>query len=58
MTRDEIYEQLNEQRHFLLRRECTPRIMSESGVDALLDALITIQHSEALEILEEEANGH
>lgn len=46
MTRDEIYEQLNEARYYLMRRECTPRVLSESGVDALLDQLIEIQREE------------
>ncbi len=54
MTREQIYEQLNEQIPFLRRRECTPRIME--ATDALLDMLVEIQHSEALVILEEEAN--
>jgi hypothetical protein len=56
MNRDEIYAELNEKRYEIARRDCTSRVMSESGVDALLDQLIEIQHAEALEMLEEEAN--
>lgn len=44
--RERIYEGLNEARFYLMRRECTPRVMSESGVDALLDELILIQEQE------------
>jgi hypothetical protein len=55
MDRAEIYSQLNEERICLKRRECTPRVMA--ATDLLLDQLIEIQHAEALEILEEEANG-
>ncbi len=43
-TREEIYEQLNEQIPFLRRRECTPRIME--ATDLLLDQLIIIQREE------------
>lgn len=46
MDRAEIYEQLNEKRYEIARRCCTPRVMSESGVDALLDALLEIQRQE------------
>lgn len=49
MNRESIYEQLTEAIPYLQRRECTPRVMSESGVDALLDELIEIQHTEELE---------
>lgn len=57
MERSEIYEGLNEAIPYLKRRKCTPRVMSESGVDALLDMLVEIQHAEGLEQLEREANG-
>lgn len=56
MTREEIYEQLREQIPILQRRECTRRVME--ATDYLLDQLIELQHVEALEILEEEANGN
>lgn len=58
MERGEIYEGLNEAIPYLKRRKCTPRVMSESGVDALLDKLIEIQHAEGIELLEQEANGN
>lgn len=54
MNRDEIYRELNEERYFLQRHEGTPRIMMRTNF--LLDQLLEIQHQEALEILEEEAN--
>lgn len=45
MTRIEIYEQLNELRFEIARRDCTPRVMQP--VDFLLDQLLEIQYSEA-----------
>jgi hypothetical protein len=45
-TREQIYEGLQECIPYLKRRECTPRVMSESGVDFLLDRLILIQQGE------------
>jgi hypothetical protein len=56
-SREEIYAELNEKRFEIARRDCTPRVMSESGVDALLDRLIEIQTEEALQLLEDEANN-
>jgi len=49
MNREQIYEQLNEMRHEIARREYTPRVMQP--VDFLLDQLIEIQHDDALELL-------
>lgn len=46
MEREEIYQRLNEQIPNIQRRKCTPRVMSESGVDALLDQLIILQKEE------------
>lgn len=57
MTRNEIYQALREQIPHLSRREATQRVFEESGVNMLLDQLIELQHAEALEILEEEANA-
>lgn len=54
MNRTEIYQQLNECIPELKRRDCTPRVLSESGVDTLLDSLIEIQHDEALDLLLDE----
>ncbi len=47
MHKAEIYEQLFETIPYLQRHEATPRIMSESGVDALLDSLIELNKVEA-----------
>lgn len=54
MNRDDIYEQLNEQRVFIMRHECTARIMA--ATDVLLDQLLEVQYAEAFELLQEEAN--
>lgn len=45
-TREVIYVGLEERIPHLKRRECTPRVMGESGVDMLLDRLIEIQDAE------------
>ena len=55
MNRDEIYHELNEERYFLQRHEGTARIMMRTNF--LPDQLLEIQYAEAMEILEEEANG-
>lgn len=57
MTRNEIYQELRDRIPALSRREATQRVFEESGVNMLLDQLIELQHVEALQILEEEANG-
>ena len=49
MERNEIYEQLNDQIPYLKRHDCTRRVME--ATDLLLDQLIEVQHSEALELL-------
>ncbi len=54
MTREEIYFGLIERTPHLRRRACTPRVMSESGVDALLDKLVELQHEEGFELLLDE----
>jgi hypothetical protein len=46
LNREQIYESLQECIPLLLRKENTPRVMSESGVDMLLDQLIIIQQGE------------
>jgi len=55
MNRETIYEQLREQIPNLSRRDCTRRVME--ATDILLDQLLLVQYDEAIEILEEEANG-
>lgn len=55
MNRETIYEQLREQIPNLTRRDCTRRVME--ATDILLDQLLLVQYDEAIEILEEEANG-
>lgn len=54
LTRDEIYEALTARIPYLERHDATPRVMNESGVDLLLDQLITLQHNEAFDLLLEE----
>jgi len=49
MNREQLYEQLNEQIPYLKRHECVARVME--ATDLLLDQLIEVQHSEALELL-------
>ncbi len=46
--RELIYERLNELRPELATKACTPRVMSELGVDALLDELIELQQTEVV----------
>jgi hypothetical protein len=46
LSREEIYERLQECIPLLRRREMTPRVMSESGADFLLDQLCIIQAGE------------
>lgn len=41
-TKPEIYQALYEAIPYLQRHEATPRVMSESGVDALLDQLMEL----------------
>ena len=55
MNREQIYDQLREQIPNLTRRDCTRRVME--ATDILLDQLLEVQYDEAIEILEEEANG-
>jgi hypothetical protein len=55
LTREQIYHELNEERYFLQRHEGTPRIMLRTNF--LLDQLLELQHQEALQLLEEEANN-
>lgn len=54
LGRAAIYEALQERIPYLRRKDCTPRVLRESGVDLLLDQLITIQHEEAFNLLLEE----
>ena len=54
MSRDEIYHELNQEINYLSRHECTRRVMVRT--DYLLDQLVELQHLEAMELLEEEAN--
>jgi hypothetical protein len=56
LERGEIYEALKERTPYIARRNATYRVFQESGINLLLDQLIVIQHDEALELLEEEAN--
>ena len=53
MNREEIYAELTDQIPFLLRRECTPRVMQ--ATDVLLDQLIIIQNQELESLLRVEA---
>lgn len=55
-TREQIYERLQEQIPSLKRRESTPRVMSELGVDMLLDQLCQIQEGEEQMRLAKEFN--
>ena len=54
LSREQIYEQLNEQVPWLKRRDCTPRVMADA--DLLLDQLIEIQKLEDME-LDKEIGG-
>ena len=59
LERGEIYGLLVERTSFISRRNATPRIMDESGVNALLDQLIEIQQIELeteLNYLQEQYN--
>lgn len=57
MTRDEIYEQLNEQIPYLKRHDCTRRVME--ATDMLLDQLLEIQYEEAeVLLLDEQEVGY
>jgi hypothetical protein len=58
VNRDQIYEALRVKVPELKRRETTARVMSESGIDLLLDGLIEIQHEEAFLLLEGEEVGY
>ncbi len=60
LDRESIYEQLREQIPYLQRRYCTPRVMSESGVDALLDQLNGLNQmvdGELVEMIEEDEHA-
>lgn len=57
MSLEDIYFALRERIPHLKRRECTPRVMRESGVDELLDIMNRQVVAECLEMLSDEANG-
>lgn len=60
MGRDGIYELLEERILFISKRECTLRVMDESGVNTLLDQLCVIQEIELeteINYLQEQYSG-
>jgi len=57
LERGEIYGLLAERIPFISKKECTQRVMDESGVNALLDQLIIIQQVEFEEDLRASLEG-
>lgn len=39
LTREQVYQGLDERRDILKRRECVPRVFRDLGIDLLLDQL-------------------
>lgn len=53
--RHEIYQDLQAERPYVVRHENTPRVWE--AFNRLLDELVELQHVEAMELMETEANG-
>lgn len=54
-TREQIYEDIQNERPFVLRHENVARTWAT--MNGLLDELLLVQYEDAIEILEGEANG-
>ena len=54
-TREQIYEDIQNERPFVLRHENVDRVWTH--MNGLLDELLLVQYEEATDILESEANG-
>ena len=53
-TREQIYEDIQNERPFVLRHENVDRVWTH--MNGLLDELLIVQYIEAVDILESEAN--